>query len=790
MRKIILFLLFLQFQLCCFAQNRVLDSLKATLRNAKTDTARLRLYLALGEASSKNDKWLYTEPALQLVDQLFLVEKDKQERQKLIGQEQSLLSLMGVYYRNGSVAEWGKAMAYLQHRLQAIEKTGDQRRAGSFLYGMAGVSIDQKKDSALFRKYITRSISVAKEIKDTTLMVNGYLFMGAFYSSAGNYEAGLDAIQSSVSSCREMSFDKGLIQSHRLLAILYRDFNESDLALENLQTALAISYKTKDSVEICLTLRNLGNFYARQKDITKAIENLELVQKINGSIGNPPFTSGDIYLDIGNAYSDNMDYKQAQFFLEKSLSTTEGLSDQKEKANDNWRLPANLMHLGNVHYQQNHYEIASNYHTRCVRFLDSIGDPYQTKSYMLYLLARDYFGLKNFARAKELSDIANVEFKRDWFDVEGRADIELLSFRIDSARGDGFGALSHYKEYASLKERLSGDEIKREAQKDKFNAEKEKQKSEQDKKDAIARRTRNLQYVAIGAMLLLGVFLCYGYIVKNRDKKKIEKAYADLQSAQSQLVQSEKMASLGELTAGIAHEIQNPLNFVNNFSEVNSEVISELVDEVDKGNTAEVKLIAGDIKDNSEKIKHHGKRADAIVKGMLQHSSSGSGKKEPTDINALADEYLRLAYHGLRAKDSSFNATMKTDFDPSIGNINIVPQDIGRVILNLISNAFYAAPLPPKGGFSDPDYRHVPTVWVSTKRERDKVVISVRDNGPGIPAEIRDKIFQPFFTTKPTGQGTGLGLSLSYDIVKAHGGELKVDTEEGKGSEFIITLPV
>jgi len=182
---------------------------------------------------------------------------------------------------------------------------------------------------------------------------------------------------------------------------------------------------------------------------------------------------------------------------------------------------------------------------------------------------------------------------------------------------------------------------------------------------------------------------------------------------------------------------------------------------------------------------------------MLQHSSSGSGKKEPTDINALADEYLRLAYHGLRAKDNSFNATMKTDFDPAIGNVNIVPQDIGRVILNLISNAFYAAPLPPKGGFSDPDYSHVPTVWVSTKREGDKVVISVRDNGPGIPAEIRDKIFQPFFTTKPTGQGTGLGLSLSYDIVKAHGGELKVDTRTAggdsvadTGTTFTIYLPV
>ncbi len=262
---------------------------------------------------------------------------------------------------------------------------------------------------------------------------------------------------------------------------------------------------------------------------------------------------------------------------------------------------------------------------------------------------------------------------------------------------------------------------------------------------------------------------------------ELQNSLSDLRSTQSQLIQSEKMASLGELTAGIAHEIQNPLNFVNNFSEVNTELIDEAGEEIDKGNISEAKIILNDIKENEQKINHHGKRADAIVKGMLQHSSRGSGKKELTDINALADEYLRLSYHGLRAKDKSFNATMKTDFDETIGNINIVPQDIGRVILNLINNAFYAAPLPPARGFSDPDYKHVPTVWLSTKKVGDKVFISVKDNGPGIPPKILDKIFQPFFTTKPTGQGTGLGLSLSYDIVKAHGGEIKVDTKENEG---------
>jgi signal transduction histidine kinase/ligand-binding sensor domain-containing protein len=273
--------------------------------------------------------------------------------------------------------------------------------------------------------------------------------------------------------------------------------------------------------------------------------------------------------------------------------------------------------------------------------------------------------------------------------------------------------------------------------------------------------------------------------------KEIEKAYTELKATQSQLIQSEKMASLGELTAGIAHEIQNPLNFINNFSEVNKELLDEMKGEIDKGNFGEVKLLANDIIENESKINHHGKRADSIVKGMLQHSRSSNGIKEPTNINALADEYLRLSYHGLRAKDKSFNATLKTDFDENIGNINIVPQDIGRVVLNLINNAFYAAPLSPPdgGGFKNPQLKHEPTVWVSTKKVGDKVLISVRDNGPGIPQKILDKIFQPFFTTKPTGQGTGLGLSLSYDIVKAHGGEIKVNTNENEGTEFTIMLP-
>ena len=270
------------------------------------------------------------------------------------------------------------------------------------------------------------------------------------------------------------------------------------------------------------------------------------------------------------------------------------------------------------------------------------------------------------------------------------------------------------------------------------------------------------------------------------EKERLEATLDDLQATQKQLIQSEKMASLGELTAGIAHEIQNPLNFVNNFSEVSKELLEEMQEEIENGDFEEVKAIMEDIIQNLEKINHHGKRADGIVKGMLQHSRSSSGKKEPTDINALADEYLRLAYHGLRAKDKSFNAELITDFDESIGEIHIVPQDIGRVILNLITNAFYAT-----NEKKQQDEHFKPIVSVCTKKTKDHLKIEVSDNGNGIPQKALDKIFQPFFTTKPTGQGTGLGLSMSYDIItKGHGGELKVETKEGEGTTFRIVLPV
>jgi two-component system NtrC family sensor kinase len=324
-------------------------------------------------------------------------------------------------------------------------------------------------------------------------------------------------------------------------------------------------------------------------------------------------------------------------------------------------------------------------------------------------------------------------------------------------------------------------------------------KQERAVQEATISQRNTIMWVSLIALFLIAVSMIFLYIQFHNNRKTLR----SLRKTQRQLIMAEKMASLGELTAGIAHEIQNPLNFVNNFSEVSVELLDEMKQELAVGSwqsavggqNSAIEIL-DDIKQNLEKILHHGKRADAIVKGMLQHSRTSTGQKEPTDINALADEYLRLAYHGLRAKDKSFNATMKTDFDVTIGNINIIPQDIGRVILNLITNAFYAVDEKKKQLATDlstfsnltglNDYE--PSVTVCTKKKGNSVIISVADNGSGIPQKVLDKIFQPFFTTKPTGQGTGLGLSLSYDIVKAHNGELKVETKEGEGSEFTITL--
>jgi two-component system, NtrC family, sensor kinase len=640
----------------------------------------------------------------------------------------------------------------------------------------------------------------------------------------------LESAQSIIDSLKkEMALSKPDTNRVSILSTLSIQYLPSDhklatkYALEGL--ALARMLKFRKGEADCL--RRSGIVIFQEGNYPEALDIFQKSLAISESI-NYSFGIGAAFGHIGNVYYEQGDYVQARSYYFQRLKITEMNHDDFERA-------MALGGIGRSYVQQNYLDSASRIYEQVYKLADSskgltlapglwtdLGDLETKKGNAekamtffrkgiasaiadssFLILSRTYLGMANLFRKQANMDSAIVY---------GKLSLEAGQ-RTNYAKGiiAASELLSQVYEPVNEHEAFKYQKIAIAFKDSLFNSEKAIQVQnlffiESQRQQAIEVARNNYKnklrlYVllsAVVAFLLLALILYRNNIHKQRannvlqnQKEEIQRTLTELKTTQAQLIQSEKMASLGELTAGIAHEIQNPLNFVNNFSDVNTELIDEANQEIDKGNVSEVKTILNDIKDNEQKINHHGKRADAIVKGMLQHSRTSSGQKEPTDINALCDEYLRLAYHGLRAKDKSFNATTKTEFDNHIGKINIVPQEIGRVILNLINNAFYAAPLPPEGGFKDPNYKHEPTVWVSTKKEGNKVLISVKDNGPGISQKVLEKIFQPFFTTKPTGQGTGLGLSLSYDIItKGHGGELKVETKEGEGSEFIIQLPV
>jgi signal transduction histidine kinase len=493
-----------------------------------------------------------------------------------------------------------------------------------------------------------------------------------------------------------------------------------------------------------------------------------------------------IHFHMGIAFMYEGKLDSAHMLIKNAISTFSDLKDQSG-------LGRAMKYLGDTYEKMGNFHLAANTILQAISYLLQTND-HLHRGLAYISLSRVYTGLKKIDSALYYARESLKIFERRKDPAWKRDTYNLLASSFDRL-GQTDSATVYLKLAKSLSDSLNVEERRNllaflDVVVD------EQAKLEKLEKEKIQTKSKIRTYSMITGLVILSLIGLILYRNNKKEKKAkivLEKTLKELKSTQSQLIQSEKMASLGELTAGIAHEIQNPLNFVNNFSEVNKELLVEMNEEIAKGNYDEVKVIAKDVTENEEKISQHGKRADAIVKGMLQHSRTSRGQKEPTDINALADEYLRLAYHGLRAKDKSFNATTKTEFDNSIGKINVVPQEIGRVILNLINNAIYAVSDKQKENFNG----YEPTVIVSTKTVKPplgglgaKIEIRVKDNGNGIPQKILDKIFQPFFTTKPTGQGTGLGLSLSYDIIKAHGGELKVETKEGEGTEFIILLPV
>jgi len=621
--------------------------------------------------------------------------------------------------------------------------------------------LDINSDSALF--FIEKDLPLAKKLNLKLWEADAYDLMGIITTNQGNYALALKSYNAAFQVAENSDCEKNIwniakftdsklpefARLSMLAAIqsdaagLYDATENRDKQLKTVQDCLKIAFRINDRTLLSQAFRALGGIYLREKQLDSALAFYKKSLAYSDQVGYNKYR-GSSFNSIGDIY---MKKKLPELALENYLIGLQSSIDQNNYAN-----------IGRT------YIAMANYYNNIDK-----------NDSALYYAKLGLAMTQNTGRVT--STIMACSTLATIYKSQKKSDSAFMYLQLATAAKDSLLSMEKIKQIQNIgfDEQLRLQEL-------------EKEKIESQNKI----RTYTL-LAGLGVFLAIGMILYRNNRQKQKANKVLETTLTNLKSTQLQLIQSEKMASLGELTAGIAHEIQNPLNFVNNFSEVNKELLVELKDEIKKGNLDEVTAIADDVITNEEKINHHGKRADAIVKGMLQHSrSTNNATKEPTDINALADEYLRLAYHGLRAKDKSFNATLKTDFDETIGNINIIPQDMGRVLLNLFNNAFYAVneKLKAEGKAYEPE------VTVTTRRlnspsgDGGKVEISVKDNGNGIPQKIVDKIFQPFFTTKPTGQGTGLGLSLSYDIVKAHGGEIKVETKEGEGSEFIIQLPI
>ena len=595
--------------------------------------------------------------------------------------------------------------------------------------------------------------------------------------------------EKAVNLLNDKKADKWKSNAIRTQGLINREIGNLPLALELTLNSLQIGLEIKNYREIRRCYNSLGNIYLDLMDYQKSISFFQLSRNVTDNTKSENEEAG-LLMNIGNAFTEDNQLDSASHYLNMAFHLL-SQSGYEQSGKFMYR------NLGKLQVKLGNQKQALQYYLKSIELCGK--EDYRNLAATTNKIAVLFLTSKQIDSCIYYAEKALIFGQKGPFQVMILESSKLLAQAFKS-KNDFRKALEYQELMVDTKEKLYGAGNIEAIQAMVYQEQKRNDEIEASKL-AYKNRLKQYGYLAgVGFLLIIAMFFYRNSKQKHKantrlqeQKDKAEDALIQLKSTQSQLIQSEKMASLGELTAGIAHEIQNPLNFVNNFSEVNIELIEEMKQEIEKGNLDEVKSIANDITDNERKITQHGKRADAIVKGMLQHSRSSSGVKEPTNINAIADEYLRLAYHGLRAKDKSFNATLHTDFDQSIGKINAIPQDIGRVILNLITNAFYS--VAEKKQLNIPGYE--PTVSVSTSRSlssgegRGEVLIKVKDNGNGIPQKVLDKIYQPFFTTKPTGQGTGLGLSMSYEIVtKAHSGELKVDTIEGEGAEFTIILPI
>jgi two-component system NtrC family sensor kinase len=609
------------------------------------------------------------------------------------------------------------------------------------------------------------------------------------------------------------------IYKWNLLAEDYK-FNRPDSAIYFSTKALALSRSINyvvgelDAMHLLvLSYITLGN---DSKALRISLEGLKKAKQLNIEQFEAFFL-----LDLGNSYLQSEDYNTSLFFYQQAHSFFQLLSYQ------NFTM-VSAAQLGKIHFELNQVDSAFYYSQKAIKIKESesiisplpytrLGEIYSrignSDSAFFYfkkalLVPRERATIKTNVLL-EMAKLFRIQGQLDSCILYSNDALQIaLDNKIYPQIIDTYLFLSEFYENRDASKALSFNKAalaftdslanlaKMSSYKDfkDFDEQQRQYEVEVAKKESRDQAKMNALIGSSFTLLLIAFFLYRSRRAKQKSKEQIEGAYNQLKSTQAQLIQSEKMASLGELTAGIAHEIQNPLNFVNNFSEVSGELVDEMNEELEKGDIEEAKFIGKDLKDNLSKITLHGKRADAIVKGMLEHSKRGSGQKELTNLNTLADEFLRLSYQSFLAKEPDFKCELKTDLAPDLPKVSVIPQDIGKVLLNLINNAFYAVHEKASSGNVDSDYKPIVTVRSAYSPlqggKGGRVELSVQDNGSGIPDTIKDKIFQPFFTTKPTGSGTGLGLSLSYDIVKAHGGKIKMETNEGFGTEFTIFLPL
>lgn len=612
-------------------------------------------------------------------------------------------------------------------------------------------------------KYSEQALALARQLHLKLDEGGAIREMGYAFLNQGNYPRALQAHLSS-------------------LAILEEPKSEEKVLVGNFPGDDALMFRSASPhaqrlSEIGFTHQTLGILYANNNNYLKSWYHHLLARKYANECGNKPLQS-----------IVNLTFNRVYLNLKKTDSALLSIQlayEQTMQSGYKRYLGSVLLNMGRTYTALKDTAKANEYYRKSL--VASAEQGYFRGVVASNLLLADYYiqsGNRD-SSYRFIKDALSAAQNLDAPDLLLRCYTSLTHYY--NAAGNNDSTVKYQALIIKINESLFNAKQAQQFQNIDFDAQQRREEILATQKEYQNRMQKYFLLSGLAVVVIVALILFRNNKQKQKTNKVLQETLSELRSTQNQLIQSEKMASLGELTAGIAHEIQNPLNFVNNFSDINTELVTDATQEIEKGNIIEVKSILNDIKENEEKINHHGKRADAIVKNMLQHSRTGSGAKEPVDLNALVAEYLRLAYHGMRAKDKTFNAITKTDFNNNIGKINVNPQDLGRVILNLINNAFYA--VKEKGRQNIPGYD--PNVIISTERKDGKVEIVIRDNGNGIPPKLLDKIFQPFFTTKPTGEGTGLGLSLAYDIItKGHGGELKVKTIENEGAEFIIVLPI